>query len=1572
MKNRLKRLLFISTSALMCFGVAAAAVPQGTSSVVLAEEEHKFDEVVTDWFTIRARSEKATVENPEGVAELEILLSPVFQDYEKANGDSFSKFLDSKTGLIGAIKYILADQVKFIEPVDDPVERETEDFNKEYGQRTSIFEQFLKATFELDESYGVTDQEHFNEQYEAYSDVMLQTFDDMNNQVINNGKTPTAGNFLRAVLAYFAGKTIEDETLTEPQIADLLGINSGEYEHSALGDALNRVYENVSYYDDDDRREAVKNDIETIYGDAVQIATGVKPESLAIAEIFLLAEETTIKVETIVDILGVDTVKEAILDCFKDKDDNGVTISNPISASAVNSMLKEFSSDTIFKLCKKVGFTKGEIKSVIKDNMTNDRLMELSKDLGKEGLDNIRIILGTANDNDVKKSLKIKRASSEFDFADHYGEFGNELVDIVLGRMSISDMLNAVEAVWVRNVGEDATKDHLLYSYNYPMDDQYAPFVTYDNENNNPYKDGRAIHVRDIIEWLNQDFPKLDYLKNRTNDNFKLQYHFEVLSPLTEGRIHCDLTVGFQEGKNVKPITNILSIIDDGMDLTFDFVEGEGYDVGNYENNTLKYELTIRPRFFSNIYNFVLNNFVFNTDDNRLKDRLFELTYMTFGDMKDAVNNLRAEQLIADCHNLDYETAINTLLYYDRFIELFKGTPFTWPQVDGQTPEEAYMSNITRIITNLRKFANKGESLTYENIRDIIADKLSEGIANKLNNAAFKNFLNDLVNLCIEIKDQHISLEGFRAIQNEDVYANADTLLDNKLNTVKRLKKLVYKILMVIPDEYDDYTIMDFFVHDERKIVINEGYKLVWEEIFGMKAIANLIEDFIVPQDRLGIADPMITIELDTNLQEGEPKVYTVSYHYTIDGVEHIRSGLLPAGTNINDCGPGVVEGEDVLYWTDNTTGERVDVMPESDVDLGPVFITEIDFSDVTWDYVEPFEYDGEAHKVQLTNLPEGLGTLYTITYTNNEKTASGTYIASAIVTLVDDTEYEIVNLNIEDLEWKINEPQKTKISFANTRWDYTGPFDFDGEAHKVQLAGLPEGLNSLYTITYTNNEKTASGTYLASAVVELINDEDYEIVDLDIGTLEWKINERQKTKISFAETQWDYVGAFDFDGESHKVQLIGLPEGLNSLYTVTYTNNEKTASGTYTAVAVIELINDEEYEIVNLDIDALEWKINEAEKQKISFAETEWDYTNPFEFDGLAHKVELKGLPAGRGTIYEISYFDNEKTSVGTYQASAAVQILDDNYEAVDFNPGNLEWKIFEPDKQKISFKNTAWDSTNEFNYDGDLHEVKLVGLPEGEGTIYRINYQDNENYKPGTYEARATVELIDKSYTVVDFNVGVLQWKISTTIETLYYDFCSIEESDAGDSFIIVHINDGLVKNPDLHAIRNDEAFDEFEINPDEIYGAKAILHSAYDISFKENEVTYDVSAFDGKVSVLIPEELRANNEFVIISLKNAEEFEKVSFEISEDGKYAIFDSEFISKIAIISALENLEGLFDPLPIIIFIIGLTNIALCAFLLIYKKNKEEEEKKPSKKENKKTQGKPEPKAEEKEAKSKK
>ena len=54
----------------------------------------------------------------------------------------------------------------------------------------------------------------------------------------------------------------------------------------------------------------------------------------------------------------------------------------------------------------------------------------------------------------------------------------------------------------------------------------------------------------------------------------------------------------------------------------------------------------------------------------------------------------------------------------------------------------------------------------------------------------------------------------------------------------------------------------------------------------------------------------------------------------------------------------------------------------------------------------------------------------------------------------------------------------KATYDMTNVAWNYAGPFTYDGTTKCVELAGLPEGVSAVYT----DNEKSAVGTYVAKA----------------------------------------------------------------------------------------------------------------------------------------------------------------------------------------------------------------------------------------------------------------------------------------------------------------------------------------------------------------------------------------------------------------------------------------------------------------------------------------------------------
>ena len=96
------------------------------------------------------------------------------------------------------------------------------------------------------------------------------------------------------------------------------------------------------------------------------------------------------------------------------------------------------------------------------------------------------------------------------------------------------------------------------------------------------------------------------------------------------------------------------------------------------------------------------------------------------------------------------------------------------------------------------------------------------------------------------------------------------------------------------------------------------------------------------------------------------------------------------------------------------TTGAgNYEVLTKDDVTLNIAKAT-IDTSNVKWSDTKTFAYDGNAHEVTLTGLPEGV----TATYANNEKTYVGNYTAKA--TLNYDTDNYVLSDNIADCHWSI------------------------------------------------------------------------------------------------------------------------------------------------------------------------------------------------------------------------------------------------------------------------------------------------------------------------------------------------------------------------------------------------------------------------------------------------------------------------------------------------------------------------------------------------------------------------
>ncbi len=140
------------------------------------------------------------------------------------------------------------------------------------------------------------------------------------------------------------------------------------------------------------------------------------------------------------------------------------------------------------------------------------------------------------------------------------------------------------------------------------------------------------------------------------------------------------------------------------------------------------------------------------------------------------------------------------------------------------------------------------------------------------------------------------------------------------------------------------------------------------------------------------------------------------------------------------------------------------------------------DMSDVCWTYSEKFVYDGEAKKIELTGLPDGVTVK---SYTDNEKTDAGKYTAKAILSY-DDKNYN--EPTVPACDWEIGKAYITGIEFASKT------FEYDEQTHHLEAVGnIPA--DSDVVISYDGEEidgVTEVGEYEVTLEIKNKNYFDY------------------------------------------------------------------------------------------------------------------------------------------------------------------------------------------------------------------------------------------------------------------------------------------------------------------------------------------------------------------------------------------------------------------------------------------------------------------------------------------------
>lgn len=175
------------------------------------------------------------------------------------------------------------------------------------------------------------------------------------------------------------------------------------------------------------------------------------------------------------------------------------------------------------------------------------------------------------------------------------------------------------------------------------------------------------------------------------------------------------------------------------------------------------------------------------------------------------------------------------------------------------------------------------------------------------------------------------------------------------------------------------------------------------------------------------------------------------------------------------------------------------------------------DFTGISFDNAE-FNYDGQAHSIYVSGAP----TFATVSYTNNNKIAVGSYTVTARV------EASGYNTLVKSATMRIKGKDITGVTFEDKT------FTYDGNTHSLEATNLPTGVSA----SYTNNNKKESGTYTVTAN---LSGTGYEPLKL---TAKLTINPVELEKSGTFNSK-----TFIYDGQNHSIEVLYCPSGLTISY---------------------------------------------------------------------------------------------------------------------------------------------------------------------------------------------------------------------------------------------------------------------------------------------------------------------------------------------------------------------------------------------------------------------------------------
>ena len=455
----------------------------------------------------------------------------------------------------------------------------------------------------------------------------------------------------------------------------------------------------------------------------------------------------------------------------------------------------------------------------------------------------------------------------------------------------------------------------------------------------------------------------------------------------------------------------------------------------------------------------------------------------------------------------------------------------------------------------------------------------------------------------------------------------------------------------------------------------------------------------------------------------------TVVYNGEVQRIE--ISGSLPQGVTVsydNNENINVGTYEVVAKFTgDSNNYETIaDMTATLTINKATYDMSSVKFVDKT------VVYNGEVQRIEISgSLPQGV----TVTYENNDKTDVGTYEVVAKFT-GDSNNYETIADMTATLT--IIESDFEGVTFKDATYIY------DGREKSVEVNGVPDGATVKYNVS---NSYTNAGIYPIEAT---ISKEGYKTLVLT-ATLTINKATYDMSGVEFADKTVVY------NEEVQRIEISGnLPQGV----TVSYDNNENINVGTYEVVAKFTGDSDN-YNVISDKTAQL--IINKA---TYDMSGVEFD-DKTVVYNGEVQKIEISGsLPQGVTVTYE----NNDKTDVGTYEVIAKFTGDSNNYETIADMTATLTINKATYDMSGVEFEGKT------VVYNGEVQRIEISGnLPQG----VTVTYENNDNTDVGTYKVIAKFTGDSNNYeTIADMTATL-------TINKATYDMSGVEFVDKTFSY-------------------------------------------------------------------------------------------------------------------------------------------------------------------------------------------